>query len=99
LIGQRESLPNISGSLPAAGRIFEAPAGYGYDSWNTPDKTVGALKAGGLDSTSTGIAGTSSGYYSWRGIVFDASKSNSIYGKGYHINPTSMAVKSWLRNA
>ena len=101
LIGMPEALPNIYGKIDgAAYRMFASTnSKTGFTSWNYSGCTTGALRAVQITSSSSGIQGGSSGDYSWGGLEFDASKSNSIYGNGNHITPTSMAVKYWLRQA
>ena len=100
LIGSAEGLPNIYGKIDGeAYRMFASSGKTGFTTWNYPNSTEGALRAVKTTSTSNGIQGGVSGDYSWGGLEFDASKSNSIYGKSNHVTPVSMAVKHWLRLA
>lgn len=54
----------------------------------------GALYQAGNDST-----GFSGGSYKWGNLAFDASKSNSIYGKSTTVQPPAFYVYMWRRTA
>ena len=81
LIGQSESLPNITGSF---GWSYSHRAGQHasgcFSYWN---ETSGGLEFSGNDT--------------YTSFSFNASKSNSIYGKSERVTPFNASVKIWKR--
>ena len=85
-------LPNISGSIYSSGTTTESTMfGDGYTM-----KASGALYLGRYFS-SYSMVGVGSLYNNPGGIYFDASKSNSIYGKSSTVTPPSVTVRYYIR--
>lgn len=80
-IGQSEGLPNIIGSI---GWAYTHRAGqYATGCFSYSNQTFGGLEFSGNDIYTT--------------FSFDASESNSIYGKSNHVTPFNASVKIWQR--
>ena len=92
LTAQAEGLPNITG--------------YDTLGWsqqhigivNNGNDNEGAFITGEIRDGSYGGVNGGSGSVS-RGVKFDASHSNPIYGKSEHVTPENYSVKLWLRTA
>lgn len=83
----------IAAGLPNITSEIKGTAGYGAIQCSTP-------------SFSGAISGTYQGNAAWSGstngcynIKFDASKSNSIYGKSTTVQPPAYALVAWRRTA
>lgn len=83
----------IAAGLPNITSEIKGTAGYGAIQCSTP-------------SFSGAISGTHQGNAAWSGstngcynIEFDASKSNSIYGKSTTVQPPAYALIAWRRTA
>ena len=95
LIGQGETLPNISGyfanryaNITTNGAIVEYEGAY-YDNGSTSN-------AGGTLSLVTGTT------HVFPKIGFDANKGDGnrgIYKDGAHVQPNTISCRIWLRNA
>lgn len=89
LIGQKEGLPNIKGSLDMRGMVGGEATVLGTYS--------GALYRDNYSGAShTQVKDGGSGSYRSR-FGFDASKSNSIYGANSHVTPFNLSIKVWQR--
>ena len=92
LVAQKEGLPNITG--------------YDTLGWsqqhigivNNGNDNAGAFITGEIRDGSYGGVNGGSGSVS-RGIKFDASRSNPIYGNSGHVTPENYTAKLWLRVA
>lgn len=93
LIGQAESIPNITGSftLGSAG-INSAVVGYcgGSGAFYSDDVQEGA----NIVAIQSGTTTTES-----RRWGFDASKSSATFKNGAHVQPNSLVSRFWLRRA
>lgn len=83
---QAEGLPNITGGIDAVRR---GPTGR--------DSRSGAFSYGSAYSTTirAGEAGDSWG----SNLVFNASKSNAVYGASEHVTPVNSTIRIWKRTA
>ena len=91
LIGQNEGLPNITGSYYAFSGRYE---------WNYYNPIYGEAGAFYLDGrTSSNDAYMMQNQGISKGVSFDASRSNKIYGNSSHVTPTNMTYKIWKRTA
>ena len=92
LIKQKEGLPNITG--------YDTLGWYRQHIGivNNGGDNAGAFITGEIRDGSYGGMNEGSGSVS-RGIKFDASKSNQIYGNSEHVTPENYSVKLWLRIA
>ena len=87
LVKQGEGLPNIMGSIP--GCYFRGSSSMTFK---------------GVFSTTSFRSTEFAGYKSLYGretehIMFDASSSNSIYGKSIHVTPENYTIRIWKRIA
>ena len=84
-------LPNITGSLIAANADFSPFRGS-----KAALKSSGALKFVEINTSWGGYRGDSGSTYD---VYFDASLSNSIYGRSYTVQPAAYYVHIWKRVA
>lgn len=81
LIGQSESLPNITGSF---GWAYSHRAGqHASGCFSYTNESHGGLEFSGSDI--------------YTSFSLNASNSNSIYGKSNHVTPFNASVKIWQR--
>ena len=84
LIGQNQTLPNISGTFYQEIGIYGAAANNAF--------ILRTATEAWIPQTSSSIKSAT------RGFNFDASKSSSIYGRGDgHVKPINLSLKNWLR--
>lgn len=84
-------LPNITGSLIEANAESSPFRGS-----KASLKSSGALKFVEINTSWGGYSGTSGSTYD---VYFDASRSNSIYGRSYTVQPAAYYVHIWKRVA
>lgn len=84
-------LPNITGSLIEANADFSPFRGS-----KAALKSSGALKFVEINTSWGGYRGDSGSTYD---VYFDASRSNSIYGRSYTVQPAAYYVHIWKRVA
>lgn len=84
-------LPNITGSLREANAESSPFRGS-----KASLKSSGALKFVEINTSWGGYSGTSGSTYD---VYFDASRSNSIYGRSYTVQPAAYYVHIWKRVA
>ena len=84
-------LPNITGSLREA-TAKSSP----FRGSKASLKSSGALKFVEINTSWGGYSGTSGSTYD---VYFDASRSNSIYGRSYTVQPAAYYVHIWKRVA
>lgn len=84
-------LPNITGSLREANADSSPFRGS-----KASLKSSGALKFVEINTSWGGYSGTSGSTYD---VYFDASRSNSIYGRSYTVQPAAYYVHIWKRVA
>ena len=84
-------LPNITGSLREA-TAESSP----FRGSKASLKSSGALKFVEINTSWGGYSGTSGSTYD---VYFDASRSNSIYGRSYTVQPAAYYVHIWKRVA
>ena len=84
-------LPNITGSLIEANADSSPFRGS-----KASLKSSGALKFVEINTSWGGYSGTSGSTYD---VYFDASRSNSIYGRSYTVQPAAYYVHIWKRVA
>lgn len=84
-------LPNITGSLIEA-NVDSSP----FRGSKAALKSFGALKFAEINTSWGGYSGASGSAYD---VNFDASRSNSIYGRSYTVQPAAYYVHIWKRVA
>ena len=84
-------LPNITGSL-----IETNAESSPFRGSKASLKSSGALKFVEINTSWGGYSGTSGSTYD---VYFDASRSNSIYGRSYTVQPAAYYVHIWKRVA